>query len=78
MHEDPLFLSTQQPDFDQHVHLAVPLAGLADYLAEFGGSWKFIGAFMLFLVFWCVANTWLLSYGFDSFPFVFLGSCGRP
>ena len=44
----------------------------ADYLAEFGGSWKFIGAFMLFLVFWCVANTWLLSYGFDSFPFVFL------
>ena len=35
MHEDPLFLSAQQPDFDQHIHLAVPLAGLADHLAEF-------------------------------------------
>ena len=35
VHEDPLFLSAQQPDFDQHIHLAVPLAGLADDLAEF-------------------------------------------
>jgi len=23
MHEDPLFLSAQQPDFGQHIHLAV-------------------------------------------------------
>jgi CRP/FNR family cyclic AMP-dependent transcriptional regulator len=44
----------------------------ADYLAEFGGSWKFIGAFMLFLLLWCVANTWVLRNGFDAFPYVFL------
>jgi uncharacterized membrane protein len=44
----------------------------ADYLAEFGGSWKFIGAFMLFLIVWCLANTWLLRNSFDSFPYVFL------
>ena len=44
----------------------------ADYLAEFGGSWKFIGASMLFLVLWCIANTWLLQNSFDAFPYVFL------
>lgn len=44
----------------------------ADYLAEFGGSWKFIGAFMLFLLTWCAANTWLLRNSFDAFPYVFL------
>ncbi len=45
----------------------------ADGLAEFGGSWKFIGAFLLFLVLWCAANTWLLrDRGFDAFPYVFL------
>jgi len=45
----------------------------ADMLAEFGGSWKFIGAFLVFLVLWCVVNTWLLrNGGFDVFPYVFL------
>ena len=45
----------------------------ADGLAEFGGSWKFIGAFLLFLVLWCAVNTWLLREGgFDAFPYVFL------
>ena len=45
----------------------------ADGLAEFGGSWKFIGAFLLFLVLWCAVNTWLLrDRGFDAFPYVFL------
>jgi len=44
----------------------------ADILAEFGGSWKFIGAFMLFLVLWCAANTWALRNSFDAFPYVFL------
>jgi uncharacterized membrane protein len=45
----------------------------ADMLAEFGGSWKFIGAFLMFLVLWCAVNTWLLrERGFDGFPYVFL------
>ena len=45
----------------------------ADNLAEFGGSWKFIGAFLMFLVLWCAVNTWLLrERGFDAFPYVFL------
>ena len=44
----------------------------ADYLAEFGGSWKFIGFFMLFVLVWCGLNTWLVRNSFDTFPFVFL------
>lgn len=44
----------------------------ADHLAEFGGSWTFIGASMLFLVIWCVVNSWLLRNSFDAFPYVFL------
>ena len=35
VYENPLFLSGQQPDFDQQVHPTVPLAGLADHLAQF-------------------------------------------
>jgi uncharacterized membrane protein len=44
----------------------------ADHLAEFGGSWTFIGASMLFLLIWCGVNTWLLHNAFDAFPYVFL------
>jgi len=44
----------------------------ADHLAELGGSWTFIGASMLFLLAWCIVNTWLLRNAFDAFPYVFL------
>ncbi|MEO6391889.1 MAG: DUF1003 domain-containing protein, partial [Pyrinomonadaceae bacterium] len=46
---------------------------MADLIAEFGGSWKFIGFAVGFLVFWVIMNTWLLSNrGFDPFPYVLL------
>lgn len=45
----------------------------ADMIAEFGGSWKFIGAAAVFLIFWVALNTWLLfDRGFDPFPYVLL------
>ena len=45
----------------------------ADLIAEFGGSWKFIGAAAVFLIFWVLLNTWLLfNKGFDPFPYVLL------
>ena len=45
----------------------------ADLIAEFGGSWKFIGAACGFLVFWVLLNTWMLQgKGFDPFPYVLL------
>jgi CRP/FNR family cyclic AMP-dependent transcriptional regulator len=46
---------------------------MADLIAEFGGSWKFIGASIGFLIFWVLLNTALLrNRGFDPFPYVLL------
>lgn len=45
----------------------------ADVIAEFGGSWKFIGACIAFSILWILFNTWLLlDKGFDPFPYVLL------
>jgi uncharacterized membrane protein len=44
----------------------------ADVIAEFGGSWKFIGAAIGFLLLWVLVNSWILSQGFDPFPYVLL------
>jgi len=45
----------------------------ADKLAEFGGSWKFIGAAICLVIFWIAGNTWMLhEKAFDAFPYVLL------
>jgi CRP/FNR family transcriptional regulator, cyclic AMP receptor protein len=45
----------------------------ADVVAEFGGSWKFIIASILFLNFWVLLNSWLLQRnGFDPYPYILL------
>src|SRR5205814_10011165 len=45
----------------------------ADKIAEFGGSWKFISASILFTLCWIALNTWLLhDKGFDAYPYVLL------
>jgi uncharacterized membrane protein len=46
---------------------------MADMIAEFGGSWKFIGFSVGFFLLWVALNTWLLhDKGFDPFPYVLL------
>ncbi len=45
---------------------------LADILARFGGSWKFILVFFAFLLAWVATNVALLSRPFDPFPFILL------
>ena len=37
----------------------------ADALAEFGGSWKFIGITSVFIIFWIVLNSYILINGLD-------------
>jgi uncharacterized membrane protein len=44
----------------------------ADMLAEFGGSWKFIGASLGIIVVWILLNTLILVRGFDQAPFQML------
>ncbi len=46
---------------------------LADAVARFGGSWKFILGFFGFLLVWTLANAVLLGRdAFDPYPFIFL------
>jgi len=43
----------------------------SDKIAEFGGSWKFIFAGIVFLWCWIVVNM-LMDKGFDPYPYLFL------
>ena len=45
---------------------------VADKVAGFGGSWKFILTFGLFMLLWILVNLYLLSKPFDPFPFILL------
>lgn len=46
---------------------------MADLIAEFGGSWKFIGASMGFMLLWVLVNSLMLGErSFDPFPYVLL------
>src|SRR5258705_2812526 len=44
----------------------------ADLIAEFGGSWKFIGASIGLIIFWIILNSYILSRGFDAAPWQML------
>lgn len=44
----------------------------ADLIAEFGGSWKFIGASMGLIIFWIIFNSFILVRGFDPAPYQML------
>ncbi|HKP36154.1 MAG TPA: DUF1003 domain-containing protein [Pyrinomonadaceae bacterium] len=44
----------------------------ADLLAEFGGSWKFIGVALVLIVFWIALNSYFLWKGFDPRPYAML------
>src|SRR6266566_3728405 len=52
----------------------------ADIIAEFGGSWKFIVAAVLFFNLWVLINTWLVANseqyprGFDPYPYLLLST----
>lgn len=46
---------------------------LADKIASFGGSWKFIIMFGVFILIWIFSNiVFLINKGFDPYPFILL------
>jgi uncharacterized membrane protein len=46
---------------------------VADRMAQFGGSWTFIGIFGAILIGWMAINTWVLfRRPFDPYPFILL------
>jgi uncharacterized membrane protein len=44
----------------------------ADLIAEFGGSWKFIGVSIALIIVWIIFNTFILIRGFDPAPYQML------
>jgi uncharacterized membrane protein len=45
---------------------------LADKVATFGGSWKFIISFGVFMFLWIMTNVYFLKKSFDPYPFILL------
>ncbi|MCZ2481065.1 DUF1003 domain-containing protein [Aquirufa nivalisilvae] len=46
---------------------------IADKVASFGGSWRFIISFFVFLALWIIVNVYLfINKGFDPYPFILL------
>ena len=65
-------LSSRLLELEQDTELGVGQK-VADKVAEFGGSWKFIIGFFTVLIFWICANIWFLgSQPFDPYPFILL------
>jgi len=65
-------LTTKIVDADEGRKLAFGQR-LADNVASFGGSWKFIILFSLFIFIWIISNViFLLNKGFDPYPFILL------
>src|SRR5687768_5184547 len=44
----------------------------ADLIAEFGGSWKFIGVSIALIIFWIIFNSFILVRGVDPAPYQML------
>lgn len=61
-HRDPNAAFEEQMTFGQRV---------ADRVAHFGGSWTFIGIFLLIMLVWMIINT-EMHKPFDPFPFILL------
>lgn len=68
--EQELLAKNTNLEFDQKLTFGQKLA---DKVAEFGGSWKFIILFGSILVIWIIINsTMLLIRPFDPFPYILL------
>jgi uncharacterized membrane protein/uncharacterized membrane protein YeaQ/YmgE (transglycosylase-associated protein family) len=64
-HRDPNATFEERMTFGQRV---------ADKVAQFGGSWTFIGSFLLAMVIWMIING-QLKHPFDPYPFILLNLC---
>jgi len=48
------------------------ISRVADKVAVFGGSWKFIFTFTILMVLWIIVNVYFLTHPFDPYPFILL------
>ncbi|HEB67366.1 MAG TPA: DUF1003 domain-containing protein [Gammaproteobacteria bacterium] len=70
LRENELLSENLNEEYEKHLTLG---DRIADKVAEFGGSWTFIGWFALFILVWIGINTWVLIWRpFDPYPFILL------
>ena len=68
--DEEKLLSDKLAEFEDR---APSLSGrIADQVATFGGSWRFIIIFALTMLVWITVNLFLLSKPFDPYPFILL------
>jgi uncharacterized membrane protein len=68
--EEEKLLTSKIKETDENLPLS---SRLADMVATFGGSWRFITSFGLGLVAWIGVNVlWFHNKGFDPYPFILL------
>jgi CRP/FNR family cyclic AMP-dependent transcriptional regulator len=71
---DELLRSRVSRNANEEEQLRLTMADrAADFIAEFGGSWKFIGVSFAIIIFWIVFNSVVMVRGFDESPYELLG-----
>lgn len=72
-HTDELLRQRVSRNVNEEEEARLTLADrVADSVAEFGGSWKFIGVAIGLIIFWIILNAFVLIKGFDPTPFQML------
>ena len=70
---DELLRSRVSRNVNEEAQARLTLADrAADMIAEFGGSWKFIGVSIGLIIFWIILNSYILIRGFDPVPYQML------
>jgi uncharacterized membrane protein len=71
LEEQEILSSNINTEYDQQLTVG---ERLADKIADFGGSWKFIGIFAVILFSWMLVNSVALFWTkpFDPYPYIFL------
>jgi uncharacterized membrane protein len=73
LHSHDLLTQNVNAQFDRELTFG---ERMSDRLAEFGGSWNFIGTFALAIAGWIVVNSLLALWRpFDPYPFILLNLC---
>jgi uncharacterized membrane protein len=68
--EEDLITKNLNLEYERHLTLG---QRLADKIADFGGSWNFIGIFAAVLILWVILNSiTFFAKPFDPYPFIFL------
>lgn len=70
LHDGAVVADSLNREFDRSLTLG---ERIADKVAEFGGSWRFIIAFFAMMILWITANSvYLLFQPFDPYPYILL------